>query len=62
MLKKQLDKIYSRLNYKSAVEFGITDNASFKLLEEKTKQINYLHKFYDLGNYFSLLLEYLLII
>lgn len=47
--KKQLDKIYSRLNYKSAVELGITDNSAFKLLEDKKQQLNKLQRFYLKG-------------
>ena len=45
--KKQLDKIYTKLNTKSSKEFGITNNSSFKLLEEKLKYGTYLKIFYS---------------
>ena len=49
-----MDKIYGRLNHRSAVEFGIKDNTSYKLLEDKIKNINYLHYFYKEGKFISL--------
>lgn len=34
------------------MDFGITDNVAYKLLEEKIKRVNYLHRFYANGKDF----------
>lgn len=47
--KKQLDNIYSKLNKKSSTEFGIKNNISYKMLEQKLKKTSSLNKFYSSG-------------
>jgi hypothetical protein len=35
-----LDKIYGKLNHKSSIEFGISENISNKKLEDKLRNTN----------------------
>lgn len=52
-----MDKIYAKLDPKSSTEFGIKNNFSYKILEEKLRTTYSVNKFYTKRIYNFLKLE-----